>query len=389
MPALLEILDHSATFDPAAPFDPLVKAVPAKAAVYLFTDVDDRPVQLLCVKNLRYSIKRRLGEPENDEPTRRIDYRSLVRNVHWRLVYSDFEADLIYLEAARLCFPESYRGMTGFAPAWFLHVNPEARFPRYSKTIDLGIGTGVLIGPVENKQAAGKLIEETQDWFDLCRYYHILTQAPSGLACAYKEMGKCPAPCDGSISMTQYQRMIQWSADSIVEPQRLIADQTARMKAAAGELRFEAAGKIKQYVESLSKLGKTSLRHVRRMRDFQFLSLQRGPRNDTAKVFLISPGNVEDLAAIISEPPSVSGLLRHVLERSQRPPVDRVDEAGAERIGVVTSHLFAAKNTSGAFLPLESIDEKAIIRAFKDVQKQKKPEPEEVGEGVTKELQML
>ena len=50
---------------------------------------------------------------------------------------SAFEADWLYYEAARALFPQTYRGMAGFRPAWFLHVNPDAAFPRYTKTTDL------------------------------------------------------------------------------------------------------------------------------------------------------------------------------------------------------------------------------------------------------------
>ena len=130
------------------------------------SDVDDRPVQLLCVKNLRYSLKRRLGEGEAVGVSRRVDYRGLVRMIHYRRVYSAFEADAVYLEAARQFFPRTYRGMTGFQPAWFIHVNPDAQFPRYTKTIDLDIKTGQLIGPIEDKHSAGKLIENIADWFE-------------------------------------------------------------------------------------------------------------------------------------------------------------------------------------------------------------------------------
>ena len=71
-------------------------------------------------------------------PSRRVNYREIVRRVHWRRVDSAFEADWLYFEAARVLFPQTYQGMVGFRPAWFVHVNPEATFPRYTKTIDLG-----------------------------------------------------------------------------------------------------------------------------------------------------------------------------------------------------------------------------------------------------------
>ena len=65
--------------------------------------------------------------------------------------------------------------MVGFRPAWFIHVNPESKFPRYIKTTDLS-RPGLHIGPVEDKHVAAQLIQLVEDLFDLCRYYNLLCE---------------------------------------------------------------------------------------------------------------------------------------------------------------------------------------------------------------------
>src|SRR4051812_43360948 len=89
------IFDHRLDFDPAGELDAFLKQAPAKWVVYLFTDADDQPIQLLCVKNLRASIKRRLGGDELIGPSRKVNYREVVRRIYWRRVDSAFEADLV------------------------------------------------------------------------------------------------------------------------------------------------------------------------------------------------------------------------------------------------------------------------------------------------------
>src|SRR4051812_12275173 len=90
------ILPQRVDFDPASnDLENFLKLVPAKWVVYLMTDADDRPVQLLCVKNLRYSLERRLGDGEAIGLSKRVNYRELVRHIHWRRVYSAFEADVV------------------------------------------------------------------------------------------------------------------------------------------------------------------------------------------------------------------------------------------------------------------------------------------------------
>ena len=381
------LFDHVLPFDPSGDFEAFAKRVPAKWVVYLLTDALDQPIQLLCVKNLRYSLKRRLGGEEPIGPTRRVNYRDIVRHVHWTRVDSAFEADACYYEAARRLFPDSYQGMVGFRPAWFIHVNPDASFPRYTKTIDLLIRTGVLIGPIEDKHAAARLIELIESCFDLCRYYNILIEAPNGKACAYKEMGKCPAPCDGSISLPQYRRLIEWSARVVTEPADYIREQTRRMQQAAAELRFETAAKIKAYIEELSQLGKGPFRHAGRLQDFQYLCLQRGPQAGTMKVFLLTPGQIQMILCVLNENFKPSEVMRLALSGAADQTTE-LDPSGVERIGIISHHLFSAKATHGVFLPLATLDEKSIAKAYRDLQKQPAAEETE-GEGIVKELQAL
>ena len=380
------IFEGAAEFDPAGDLDAFLKRVPAKWAVYLVSDADDRPVQLLCVKNLRASLKRRLGPPEPDAlPSKRVDYRELVRRVRYRRVDSAFEADWVYYEAARLTFPKTYQGMVGFRPAWFVHVNPDAAFPRYTKATDLTGRAGAYVGPVEDKHAAARLIQLAEDAFDLCRYYNILVEAPAGKACAYKEMGKCPAPCDGTVSMDGYRQMVAMSLRALVDPQPIVREQEQRMRQAAAELRFEAAGKIKQHADVLGQFGKGPFRHVRPLADFRYLCLQHGPAVRTTKVFVVTPGGVQHVASLVAEPTTASGLLRLVFELGQQPVPTPLAKEQVERIGVVSHHLFSAKAQQGVFLPLAEVEDRSLAKAHRELMKQKRPEETE-GEGVVKEL---
>jgi hypothetical protein len=409
-----ENLTDAVAFDPAEDLGAFLKRVPARWVVYLLSDAEGEPIQLLCVKNLRSSLKRRLGGQEQVGPSKRVDYRDIVRQVHWRRVDSAFEADLVYYETARRCFPQSYQGMVGFRPAWFVHVDPDVAFPRYTKTIDLDARTGTLIGPLEDKHAAARLIQLIEDAFDLCRYYNILVESPNAKACAYKEMGKCPAPCDGAISMDQYRRMIEWSAQVAVDPAAFVQEQTERMERAAAELRFESAGKIKAFIERVSQLGKGAFRHARRLEEFRFVSIQRGPREGTAKVFLISQGEVEEICGCIaldaplsrrapghgsqasrlyaSTLKDVLSLIEAVLPRPQA-----LDRLAVERIGIVSHHLFLAKQSRGAFLRLGGVNDKTLAKALADLQKQQVKETaaddddgdDDDDEGLLKELQTI
>jgi excinuclease UvrABC nuclease subunit len=372
-------------FDPASDFESFLRQAPAKWAVYLFADADDRPVQLLCVKNLRYSLKRRLSGEQTIVLSKRVDYRQIVRKIYFRRVDSAFEADFVYHDLAEKIFPDTYRGMTGFRPAWFVHIDADAPFPRYTKTIDLTDRPGLYLGPLEDKHAAAHLIELAEDAFDLCRYYNILLEAPHGRACAYKEMGKCPAPCDGSISMAQYHRLIDWSVQTIIDPAPMLEDQKTRMGQAAADLHFETASKIKSFIDELSQLGKGPFRHVRPLADFTYVALQHGPKFPQAKAFLVRPGQITEVAGCIDELTRPSELLAAILKTADATPPAKLDPAGINRIGIVAHHLFTARAIHGAFIALSDLCEPALAKSYRDLLRQKRPE-ETDAEGVQKEL---
>jgi excinuclease UvrABC nuclease subunit len=383
-----DIFQRHLCFDPCTDFDSFLHQVPAQWVVYLFADADDRPVQLLCVKNLRYSLKRRLGGAETVGPSKRVNYRDLVRRIHYRPVYSAFEADWVYLEAARRIFPESYQGMVGFQPAWFVHVDPDAAFPRYTKTTDLSDRPGVFVGPVEDKHAAARLMQLAEDTFDLCRYYNILLESPGGKACAYKEMGKCPAPCDGSISMDEYRAMVRRSVETVISPAEFLAEQTRLMQQAAQLLQFEEAKKIKQRIDEVSQLGRGPFRHVRLLREFEFVCVQPGPRAGTAKVFLVTCSEIEEAAAIIEVSADHSELIAHMRDRARAHDERPMTTAATEGVGLVARHLFSPKKLRGQFVPLDALDGPTLRQACEALKKPDLPEEVET-EGVTKELNAL
>lgn len=373
-----------------------LKGLPAKRAVYLLSDGEDRPVQLLCVGNLRASVRRRLLGAEEAGPSKRVDYRAIARFVHYRRVDSDLESDLVYLDAARSLFPGRYSELIGFRPSVWVHVDPAAAFPRFVRTTDLSPRAGVLVGPVEDLGSAAGLVERMESAFDLCRHYHILVEAPNGKACPYKDMGRCPAPCDGSIGMDRYREMVGYGLRVLLDPADAVRQRELRMKQAARELKFELAGRIKQYVDELSELGKGPWRHVRRLEDFQFVVLVPGPAagggGPRVKVLLVTPGVVTEEFGVMGEVAHVGELLRHLLEEAERRRGLGVDSAGAERMAVVSQHLFRPKRTTGVFLPLSELDERGLRAGLREAGKPvvvRRGRSAVVGdeeEGVTREL---
>lgn len=284
----MSLLDQHISFDPTGDFAGFLETVPAKWVVYLLSDEQSRPFQLLCVKNLRASLANRLTEHPADEKTRSIPYRQVVRHISYRRVDSTLEAEWVYTQLAHEFFPDAYRKMLANWAPWYISTDPASRFPRWIITDQPDAAMlSTTFGPIPTKSAAQKLVETIEDAFDLCRYYHILVQAPHGQACAYKQMGKCPAPCDGSIPLEQYHQQIDQSLAAVRNPAPSDEHEQS-MRQAAADLQFELAAKIKSRMRQLESL-KTA---GRSLDQFRFVALCRGSKAKAYKLMFLTPQRI-------------------------------------------------------------------------------------------------
>lgn len=249
-------------------------ALPASGGVVSFDDPDDRPVQFLVAADVRAAARSRLVAPADaQEPTTRADLRPITNRLRFWPAGSQLEADLLFHRLAHDEHPELARAALDRASAWFIQVDPEERFPKWRKiatnelaaqpAADSEHTRGVLLGPIRDKHACQRAMDELNDLFDLCRYHHILVQAPTGQACAYKELGKCPAPCDGSESLDSYRARVRHAVafwrDSVAWRERA----EGGMNKTASDLDFEAAARWKERLATAEHLEAAAFAHAR------------------------------------------------------------------------------------------------------------------------------
>ncbi|MBI1371903.1 MAG: hypothetical protein GC159_03970 [Phycisphaera sp.] len=365
-------LDESMDIDPAADVETWRLKLPGKAACYLLEggdDTDTGPVLLATVGGLRGAVVRRMTEPdEPDEPTKRIDYRAIVRRVRWRMVCSRLEGDWTYLENARRLFPRTYRRMIRHWRAHWVGVDLDAPHPRFvAKDVPHG-PAATCFGPLPTAKIARKLVESLEDIFDLCRYHDVLVKSPHGEACSYKQMGRCPAPCDGTVSMDVYRDQVRAAAAFVTRRvDGWIDDATRRMHAAAKDLAFEQAGRIKRQIDraggaaSLIRGGVPTLAHMR------YVSIQPGDRKGRVRAFAIVPGRVAYLGQIDRKQrdDAIARLVDASAKLTDEPiDVDTDDLAAVERIGLVGWHLADDRREQGVYLPAADVDAESLADAI-------------------------
>ena len=241
---LATALPESQTWDSATDADP-AQNLPGGPAVLLFVDERERPVSLFSTQQLKRFVRTRLAEPV--QPQRgRANLAEVVRGVRWRGVHNAFDARWWYYRVARVLYPREYRKQLSFGRAWFLHVDWQPRVAEIRVTERVWSSAGEYVGPWATRKACQAALEGLWDLFDLCRHPEQIRRAPDGTACAYAEMGRCDAPCDGSVPLDAYVERCRaaWQfAGGGAERWLEAAEQ--RMRALAAEQQYELAAKVK------------------------------------------------------------------------------------------------------------------------------------------------
>ena len=316
-------------------------ALPSKAGILIIEDESGGTLSLLQTADVRRAARARLGsvDPAQTGRSRRVDLRSIAKRVVATTVGSTFEADWATLQLARIRLPHSYKSMLDRWQAWFLHCDPDERFPEWVKTSHPASTSGAHIGPFADKHAAARFREMLEDAFDLCRFHHILVQAPHGTACAYKEMGRCPAPCDGTVSMQHYHQQIRASIAFAQQPADVRTSWEALMRDRSGAMDFEAAGRCKTLLARTAMSERNEFSHVRDFDAFRFIAVLPSEREGVARLFAIVGGWVGPLLDVPdrSDPDVLSDALRAARDKSPRAPGRSAHEI--ENIGLVCRHL--------------------------------------------------
>ena len=357
--------------------------LPAKSGVLAIEDASGHTVALSATANLRRTALTKLQPPAADsKPTRQIDYRAIARRLRGLRVGSAFEADWAWLQHARLRMPQTYRAALDRWQAWFVQCNPDTEFPQFIKTAHASVelpATTVHVGPFPEKHAAGRYIEMLEDAFDLCRYHHILIQAPRGSPCAYKEMGRCPAPCDGTVPLDQYREQVHAAIEFASSPvERWRADEESSMQQASQSLNFEKAQRHRQRLERTSISLRPEFAYVNRLERFAFIAVMPGPTKKLARVFLIRGGWIDCMGDVAGEAgdEDFSRLCDEIYSRLQPQAVDYCG-AAIENIGLTCWHLFRQRGSKHAGVFLRLNDEFSVDHMRNAVRSLKSTPPAE------------
>ena len=305
---LEELFESCLQIEPTQQTVEALKPIPSCKGVLLFAGTDDIPIQLLIAANLRRTATARLftKQPENEPVKKRENIAEIVGRIYYHRCYNDFRSQLKYCDAARTIYPNRYDEVVKLPRQSYVKIDTKAKWPCFSLTDKpTARKEEKIFGPFPSRRSAAEFIKILQNAFSLCQEPRLINLGKEANSCPYLQMGKCPAPCVGKISRSEYLEKI---ADAVLAAGGNIKKQTEKlqdqMEQLAKQQKFEQAQAVKKQLDQLDLLSKDDYRWTTELSDLVILHIDvsakiavpgKRKKKQNYSAFLIRKGQVIEL----------------------------------------------------------------------------------------------
>lgn len=134
-----------------------------------------------------------------------------------------------------------------------LRLDPREEFPALQVVRSVRRDGALYFGPFSSSTAVRETLKEIYRIFPL-RHYPIETCRRRGRPCLFYQIGQCSAPCHGRIGREEYRALVKGVTDLLSGREReVVALLEKRMQAAAAEMRFEEAARLRDQVRAIEQ----------------------------------------------------------------------------------------------------------------------------------------
>lgn len=312
----------------------LVREAPDAAGVYRFVGERGDILYVGKATSLRQRLRSYFGQ---DRRRRVADLVRDVARVEWTTTPTVLEAAVREVRAIALHKPRYNRRSKFPERAAWVKVTVEP-FPRVSLVSAPRDDGATYLGPLRSRRTAEQVVEAIHSVSRIRQCSPRIRLAQNHPACVLKDLGRCDAPCDGSIDRDTYAVVVDEVRRWLVGDAADLVDRLRqRMLHLARDHRFEDASVIRNRLHAVTNALARD-RSLRSLVDVDELVVQR--RHDAGRdLVLIRHGR---LAATLTAPdeamdPVLVAALRARADLPTTSPV--VTAADAEEIELVAAWL--------------------------------------------------
>ena len=315
--------------DPST-YRPAPGEIPDSPGVYRFRDAPGRVIYVGKAKSLRSRLNSYFGDLSSLHP-RTQTMVTTAAGVEWTVVSNEVEAlqlEYAWIKEYDPRFNVKYRDDKSYP---YLAVTMADDFPRVQVMRGAKRKGTRYFGPYAHAWA----IRETVDL--LLRVFPVRTCSNGvfrragqvGRPCLLGYIGKCSAPCVGRVDAEQHHELAQDFCDFMAgQTQRFVRRLEAQMRAAAAELDYERAARLRDDVAALTRAMERSAVVLPDGTDADVFGLAEDDLEAAVQVFHVRDGRVRGQRGWVVEKVedvSTADLVEHLLQQVY-------GDAGAEAV---------------------------------------------------------
>ncbi|GMQ81094.1 MAG: DEDD exonuclease domain-containing protein [Rhodothermia bacterium] len=214
---------------------------------------------------------------------------SKVRGVEWIQTDTELEALLLEARMIRELDPSFNRAQRKTIPRPFLRISTNHNFPKIVANVFPKDDGAEYYGPLRSRGEAQTVLEVIE------RIYPIRTcsdrEFKAGQRCLRADIGKCSAPCEGTVSVESYADQLNHVRDFLAGGvERVIEILQREMEDAAQNLAFEDAAHTRDVLSVIEGRIRRSGRVASRVFEDDAAIIHVDPETETRDVLLIRSG---------------------------------------------------------------------------------------------------
>ena len=307
--------------DPSS-YRPAAGTIPLAPGVYRFRDDRGRVVYVGKAKSLRSRLSSYFQDVGNLHPRTR-QMVTTASSVQWTVVATEVEA--LQLE---------YSWIKEFDPRFNVKYRDDKSYPSLAVTLHEDVPRlQVMRGPKKKgvryfgPYAHAWAIRETLDLLlrvfpaRTCSKGVFVRAGQVGRPCLLGYIGKCSAPCVGRVSVEEHRRIVDDFCDFMAgNTGKFVQRLEARMKAAASELDYEQAARLRDDIGALTRVLEKSAVVLADATDADVFALAEDELEAAVQVFHVRGGRVRGQRGWVVERGSedaaeLSSVVEHLLQQ--------------------------------------------------------------------------
>jgi excinuclease ABC subunit C len=234
-----------------------IKFLPENPGIYIWKDKADTIIYVGKAQNLHNRIKSYLVDTAKDAKTTQLVAH--IADLEYIITNSDEEAYLLESNLIKKHQPKYNVLLKDDKRYPFIKLTLKEPFPRLLVTRDLVKDGSKYVGPYTDTRALRKTLRLLEWIFPLRSCTRIIPadKVVFSKACINYQLGKCPAPCLGYISVAEYRKLVYQMLNFFLGKHQEILDEFRHeMQIAAEEMRFETAARLRDRIVEMERVQK-------------------------------------------------------------------------------------------------------------------------------------